>query len=176
MICLEGLNQSDLNNVLDYIYHGELQIYQHDLERFLGIAERLKLEGLIGGNQQKDENDTKAENILEENVVKPDCTLLESTEENKRPKNVNRAAEKPVISVQSSDIHNLEELDQKVEESYSKDSNGFYACHYCEKSFKQRGHIKEHVETHFEGLAFPCSFCDAVLRSRNSLRFHNRQH
>ena len=50
MICLEGLNQSDLNNVLDYIYHGELQIYQHDLERFLGIAERLKLEGLIGGN------------------------------------------------------------------------------------------------------------------------------
>ena len=26
MICLEGLNQNDLNNVLDYIYHGELQI------------------------------------------------------------------------------------------------------------------------------------------------------
>ena len=44
LICLEGLNQSDLNNVLDYIYHGELQIYQHDLDRFLGIAERLKLE------------------------------------------------------------------------------------------------------------------------------------
>ena len=35
LICLEGLNQSDLNNVLDYVYHGELQIYQHDLDKFL---------------------------------------------------------------------------------------------------------------------------------------------
>ena len=69
MICLEGLNQSDLNNVLDYIYHGELQIYQHDLDRFLGIAERLKLEGLIGGDQHKDEDDSKAENIQEENII-----------------------------------------------------------------------------------------------------------
>ena len=51
LICLEGLNQTDLNNILDYIYHGEIQIYQHELDRFLGIAERLKLEGLIGGVQ-----------------------------------------------------------------------------------------------------------------------------
>ena len=124
-----------------------------------------------------DEDDSKAENILEENVVKPDCTVLESsTGVNKRPHNVNRAV-KPVISVKSSDIHSLEELDQKVEESFSKDSNGFYTCHYCEKSIKKMCHIKEHVETHFEGLSFPCKFCDTILRSRVSLRMHNkRQH
>ena len=51
LICLEGLDQNDLNNILDYIYHGEINIYQHDLDRFLGIAGRLKLEGLIGGKQ-----------------------------------------------------------------------------------------------------------------------------
>ena len=43
LICLEGMNQSDLNNVLDYIYQGEVQIQQEELERFLGIALRLKL-------------------------------------------------------------------------------------------------------------------------------------
>ena len=178
LICLEGLNQSDLNNILDYIYHGELQIYQHDLDRFLGIAERLKLEGLIGGNQNMDEDDDKAGNIPEKNVAKPDCTLPETTRVNERQKNVNIAtAEKLVISVQSSEISSLEELDRKVEESYSKDSNGFFACHYCGKSFKLRGNIKAHVETHFEGLSFPCKFCDATLRSRNSFRLHNkRQH
>ena len=178
MICLEGLSQNDLNNVLDYIYNGELQIYQHDLDRFLGIAERLKLEGLIGGNQNMDEDDNKTENIVEENNVKPDCTLLESTGLNKKQNNVKIAtADKPIISVQSSDIHSLEELDQKVEKSYSKDSNGLYACHYCGKSLKHRGAIKEHVETHFEGLSFPCTFCDVTLRSRNSFRLHNkRQH
>ena len=173
LICLEGLNQSDLNNVLDYIYHGEVQIYQHDLDRFFGIAERLKLEGLIGGNQHMGEGDSKAESTLEENIVTPDCTFLESIGENS--KDVNKTTKKPVISVQSSNIQSLEELDQKVKESFSKNSDGLYACHHCEKSSTRISNIKEHVEVHFEGLAFPCSFCDTTLRSRNSLRVHNRQ-
>ena len=176
LICLEGLNQSDLNNVLDYIYHGEIQIYQHDLDRFLGIAERLKLEGLIGGEQFENEDSGKAEQIFEEKVSTPQINLVVSNNEPKITKDV-RTAEKPVISVQSSDIQSLEELNQKVEESYSKDSDGLYACHYCTKSFKLRGHIKEHVEIHFEGLSFPCTFCDAILRSRSSLRMHyNKWH
>ena len=41
----------ELTNVLDYIYNGELQIYQENLERFLEIAARFQLEGLIGGEQ-----------------------------------------------------------------------------------------------------------------------------
>ena len=53
----------ELNFVLDYIYHGETQIYEHDLDRFLAIAERLKLEGLIGGQQHND--NTKDEIIME---------------------------------------------------------------------------------------------------------------
>ena len=65
MICLEGLNQNDLNNVLDYIYYGEIQIYQHDLDRFLGIAERLKLEGLMGEGE-KPGDDERTEPIVEE--------------------------------------------------------------------------------------------------------------
>ena len=178
LICLEGLNQSDLNNVLDYIYNGELQIYQHDLDRFLQISERLKLEGLIGGDQHED--DRKAENILKENFVTPESKMIQSIGENKITRNVKRTTEKSVnvISVQSSEIQNLDELDQKVEESFSKHASGYgYECHYCEKSFKQRCHIKEHVEIHIEGLTFPCKFCDAILRSRNSFRLHiKRQH
>ena len=175
LICLEGLAQSDLNNVLDYIYNGELQIYQQDLGRFLGIAERLKVQGLIGVDQYTDTDDSKAENILEESVETPDNNLLVSIVENEIRKEVNRATEKPVVSVQSSNIQSLEELDQLVDASYSKDSNGLHACHYCEKSFKCRSHAKEHVEIHIEGLSFPCTLCDVVLSSRNSLRVHNKK-
>ena len=171
LVCLEGLNQSDLNNVLDYIYHGELQIYQHDLDRFLGIAERLKLEGLIGAEQQKEEDVGITENILEDHIL-----AKQDKSENQITKDARRT-EKPIImSVESSDIQSLEELDQKVEDSYFRDSTGLYQCHHCSKSFKAKGHMKEHVEIHFEGLSFPCTYCDAVLRSRNSLRFHRRKH
>ena len=47
LLCLEGTTKKDLENILDYIYHGEVQIFQEDLDRFLMIAQRLKLEGLL---------------------------------------------------------------------------------------------------------------------------------
>ena len=171
LICLEGLNQNDLNNVLDYIYYGELQIYQYDLDRFLGIAERLKLEGLNGGEQLQYEDDGKTKHIVEENVSTPQNNLVVPKNEYQMTKDV-RIKEKPVVSVQSSDIQSLEELDQKVEGSFSRDAEGLFSCHYCPKIFKNKGHAKEHVEIHFEGLAFPCQFCDSILRSRSSLRTH----
>ena len=173
LICLDGLNQSDLNNILDYIYHGEIQIYQHDLDRFLGIAERLKLEGLIGGEQQPEDED-KTENSFEENIDTPKNDFLVSKNENTLTENF-RSREKPVIAFQSSDIQSLEELDQMVEESYTKVAPGCYTCKHCDKSFKYSSHIKEHVEIHFEGLSFPCTLCDTIVRSRLSLRLHNRR-
>ena len=47
ILCLGGLNEKDLNNILDYIYMGELQIYQEEIDRFLDIAQKLKLHGLV---------------------------------------------------------------------------------------------------------------------------------
>merc|ERR1719154_1049539 len=47
LLCLEGLSKQDIENVLDYMYHGEVHIFQEDLDRFLSIAQRLRLEGLL---------------------------------------------------------------------------------------------------------------------------------
>ena len=171
MICLEGLNHGDLINVLDYIYQGEVQIHQRDLDRFLGIAERLKLEGLIGGGQH--EEDGKTEMNLEEDILIQDDDFVQKREA-KLTKDVG-IIEKPVISIMSSEIQSLEELDQKVDDSYTKDF-GMYSCRHCEKTFKKKDHVREHVEIHFEGLSFACSLCDATLRSRKSLRLHKYRH
>ena len=35
VLCLQGLTKQDLQNCLDYMYYGEVQILQQDLERFL---------------------------------------------------------------------------------------------------------------------------------------------
>ena len=44
LICLEGVSSNDVRNMMDYMYNGELQIFQDDLDRFLNVAQRLKLE------------------------------------------------------------------------------------------------------------------------------------
>ena len=46
MLCLTGIGSEDLEYVLNYIYQGEVQIFQRDIDNFLEIAQRLKLQGL----------------------------------------------------------------------------------------------------------------------------------
>ena len=43
LICLSGVSSNYLENILEYMYNGEVQIYQNDLDPFLEIAQRLKL-------------------------------------------------------------------------------------------------------------------------------------
>merc|ERR1711884_962829 len=72
LLCLGGVSSEDLKNIMDYIYNGEVNIFQDCLDRFLSVAQRLKLEGLMGNedNKQevhddftKDEAYTKGENV-----------------------------------------------------------------------------------------------------------------
>ena len=42
LLCLNGVNSNELNSILDFIYNGELQIYQENLDDFLQIAQRFK--------------------------------------------------------------------------------------------------------------------------------------
>ena len=63
LLCIEGTTKKDLQNILDYMYNGEVQIFQEDLDRFLTIAQRMKLEGLRQDSNHPnfDQNEAKEE-------------------------------------------------------------------------------------------------------------------
>ena len=48
---MRGLKFSQVKTVVDFIYFGEVNILQEDLEGFLLIAEELELKGLTGGSE-----------------------------------------------------------------------------------------------------------------------------
>ena len=62
LLCLDGITSEEMKNVLDYIYFGEAEVYKNDLDRFMCIAQRLKLRGLLsqegnqGGTNQDERN------------------------------------------------------------------------------------------------------------------------
>ena len=56
MIYMRGLKRKDLDAIVDFIYHGEANIYQEDLDTFLALAEELQLKGLA---QSGDESPVK---------------------------------------------------------------------------------------------------------------------
>ena len=165
VLCLQGLRNADLRNILDYIYIGELNIYQEDLEGFMLIAQRLKLEGLNGKDEDADDVDFQEEFTLNASTPSDDEKL-----QNKQFYVAKGQDDKKII-IQSG-FADIASLDEKLVEMFSRDQSGMYSCHNCPKIFKKRAHMLEHVETHVEGLQFDCNFCSKSLRSRSTLRWH----
>ena len=211
MLCLEGVNSQELNNVLEYIYNGEIKIYQHELERFMEIAERYKLQGLIGADEDQVE-DKNFEKVVPRNQFMGNqnlnVTLKESlsdippkstsyyfisSEANIKEEDFKTDQEKvkdydansfsrihndisPIIGsvLISNTFNSIEELNQRIDEEMFKEDDGTWRCRMCPKVSKNKSHIKEHVEVHFD-LTFPCQLCEKTFRSRATSRVHRRQ-
>lgn len=170
MLCLNGVNTVDLKSMLDFIYNGEIQIYQDNLDNFLDIAQRFQLEGLLNGKDET--NDTLHENErYEEKISASEDDKMIAVHENKYA--VAKPPREKISSIVSANFENVEELDQKIEDMMEKlMPNGMWLCTTCGKETKKKDHMREHVELHIDGLSFPCQYCDKSFRSRQNLRVH----
>ena len=88
LLCIEGVNSAEFGNILDYIYNGEVQISQENLDRFLEVAQRFQLEGLLG-NKQEDSHHDFQEQIPEDEMkgqqkAKQNVKSLQKQETNER--------------------------------------------------------------------------------------------
>ena len=48
MVYMRGIKTKDMAAIIDFIYHGEANIFQEDLAGFLALAEELQLKGMTG--------------------------------------------------------------------------------------------------------------------------------
>ena len=53
LIYMRGVKTSDLVAAVDFIYRGEANIYQEQLESFLALAEELELKGLSESSEEE---------------------------------------------------------------------------------------------------------------------------
>ena len=54
LIYLRGIKSKDLTNILEFMYHGQVNVYEEDLQHFLALAQELQLKGLGGMEKQGD--------------------------------------------------------------------------------------------------------------------------
>ena len=53
LVYLKGFKATDLTSILDFMYHGVVDIYRDNLDVFLALAEELQLKGLKKGPEEK---------------------------------------------------------------------------------------------------------------------------
>ena len=184
LIYMRGLKSKDLSAIVDFLYCGEANVYQENLDSFLAIAEELQLKGLMGKNDETEEN-VLADEKPEFQVIKPtnippmnNCTRMKRSFQNRQTKN--EAETNNTVALSSHFSGNLVELEQKVKSLMEKSQNNYgnnYGnkkadrCTVCGKEGMGNA-IIDHIEAkHLEGIVLPCNQCEKTFRCRNSLKW-----
>ena len=184
MIYMRGLKSDDLLAIVDFLYCGEANVFQENLDSFLAIAEELQLKGLMGKMNEKVEDiEEPPAATAAEHAIDTNSKIQKTQFQRQRPgSRIRNAEENRTLAIPGNFLGDFEELEEKVrsmmEKSQNQYANGHQKAHTCRVCGKEGmgSAIKDHIEAnHLEGIVIPCNLCDKSFRSRNAFRIHNRQ-
>ena len=185
LIFMRGIKSEDMIALIDFLYRGEANVHQENLDSFLAIAEELELRGFLGQNNDQNSYPTfgTVETVAGPCISKPNPP--ETGDEKPKKSIVKEQRSTPeikndqIVALTHFGSGDLQELDEKVKsmmgESPNLISNGKQRAKTCKICGKEGhgGNIRKHIElSHLDGISLPCNICERTLRSRNLLRNH----
>jgi hypothetical protein len=103
LIYMRGMKADVLVAVVDFLYYGEANIYQENLDVFLAIAEELKLKGLTGSG---------ATDGMKEEIPKPTIKRAKQTDQKKINLNLEPTIDNQQQSTSALHYHNSNAVPQ----------------------------------------------------------------
>ena len=168
---LGGISSMNLDFILDYIYHGEVNIFQEQLDSFLESAMKLEIEGLIGQEGVAEEtHQEKRENF---DFPTDEAKQLIRIQESKEVVTRRQYTRSPSIDASKIDMTSLtsEQIKEKIQELHQK-IDGVWTCMVCDYTSKFSTSVRKHVEKHIKGLSYSCNQCNKEFKCINSLNSH----
>ena len=181
-IYMRGLRSDDLVAIMDFLYCGEANVLQENLDAFLALAEELRLKGLTGGgadaerDPDKDVAQDRRVPVKEENSRKFTEPLSKPTFEDQSSK----ISFDTTVAVRNDKINvELQDLDEQIKSMITRSEVSLPAaqgkmasCNVCGKQAPYKN-MQQHIEAnHITGVSHACDICGKVSRSRNALSKH----
>merc|ERR1712129_205917 len=169
--------------MVDFLYFGEANVYQENLDSFLAVAEELQLKGLMGSGAEeevKENNKPTApkksfKTSSNKNYTKQEVTIPELTNSVERVERV----EGTIADTDYTVAADLQHLNDKIKSMMMVSENHLSVklgrariCKVCGKE-GQWSHIRDHIEAnHITGVTHTCNICGKISRTRGGIRRH----
>ena len=175
LVFMRGVKSDDLLAVVDFLYRGETNVLQQNLDSFLVLAEELQLKGLVGKIDAQncdvvlDEKGLTQKHIFETNARK--VAKAQDNDALTSKSNVLRVKENEEIALPENPFGDLDKLDERVNSMMEKSQNKYkdtkqkaFICKVCGKEGLP-WNIKYHIEAnHLYGITLPCNQCNMTFR------------
>ena len=168
---------------------------KEELKQFLKTGKELQVKGLMGELQGLMENDHAKQVTIQNNIFrkKYEANTYEnktsSQMENRTKQNGEGFEDENILSKEDTSDHEeyipviLKEVDVSNEnlefkiEGIIEKNNGVWKCKICGSIRAHKSHMRDHAETHIEGISHACHICNKNFSTRHKLRSHKgRKH
>ena len=189
LLYLNGIEEQDIVNILDFIYLGEVKVAQSHVQKFLDIAEKFKINGLT---DEKKNNSEMVDKTLEHNDDNDDNNFIEEITQDFEEIKDNVSSMARATNLESNDIksegdienHEMgdessvmtvdEEISELDSSTASIDHKRKFNCGECAYRATQSSSLKVHVMAKHQGIRFPCQVCDYKGSTKANTKVHMR--
>ena len=200
VIFLKGVQGSDLETILQFLYFGEATLYENRMTALLDVFKILGIQDLFKSINSDEILPTIVEksDIVEEQIhsvddfppdSKMDLVKLDMDMDVEQflqmkmndqilPGNVEKTAQTKTNIVEEKLLSeddfppdsNIESI--KLDMNVEQIPKPVYRCDQCDYQAKQRGHLKHHIRYTHQGIRFKCYICENQFSRKEILSQH----
>ena len=184
VIYLRGIQYSEIESILQFIYLGEAKFYEERMNEFLSVSKSLEIQELSKDVEidqpQLDSSNQNKEFVTEEldNVDHNDFTEEdhESTLESDEIKVISREITKVGSKFQCPQCDKLFYNCSNVHAHIRSVHEGVkYACNQCDYQASYQHYLTTHIQSKHEGVKYVCNQCDQQFTTQSNLSKHVKQ-
>ena len=148
IVYLRGIDFSELESIMQFIYLGEATFFEERINEFLAVAKSLEIKELCNAETET--------NIADDKLLTSDPVISNDNLEEES----------------SRSSHIMNQAPKKKDRRELVRVNGKYACNQCDYQAIQQVHLKTHIESKHEGVKYACDQCDYQASRQDHLKTH----
>ena len=145
---LRGIQYSEMEPIMQFIYLGEATFYEERMDEFLAVAQSLEVKELCNAkpekNDEQDDEPRPSDPKILTNEVEEETTVSDQREE-------------PALQERRRGVVNVSSI---------------FECEQCHKTYNSRGALYNHKKSVHEGVKYACLQCDYQATEKSYLIIH----
>ena len=176
VIFLRGVQHSEMESIIQFIYLGQATFYEDRMNEFLSIAKSLQIPEL-------DKTfDSYSQPPAEQVLLAPALNSGKMEEmADSKIFDLDDSLPMPIIKTHGDIVYNCYECGLTFERKNSltvhrSEFHGMksFPCNQCDQQFTRTTTLKTHIQNIHEGIKFPCNQCNQQYTQENNLKAHIR--
>ena len=168
VIYLRGIQHSEMESIMQFIYLGEARFYEERMSEFLQVSKNLEIKELSTGIELNDQTTSDHVESTENNIADETMDIAGAPLHEDGANVESQQAQSEPITPSNSARRRLRRT-----EVVSGDAN--FQCKDCERTFISPSGLWNHTKSKHEGVKYACNQCDYQAGYQSNLHYHMKK-